>query len=258
MIELIIIALAALVCEWIDSSLGMGYGTILTPSLLLAGFSPLEIVPAVLITQAFGGFSAAVFHHHQGNANFSFKSKSEDMKTVLAITSLGIVAVIVAAMIGTIISKTVLSTYIGILVIIMGLLILLNFRFVYSTFKMVLVGIVSAFNKGLSGGGFGPLVTGGQIVLGKEHKSAIACTTAAEPLICIAGFITYFLINGISSYGLIIALGIGSIIAGPLGAITTKKISREKLRKIVGFLLVILGTLNLLKLFGFISLNISM
>ena len=35
-------------CEFIDSSLGMGYGTILTPSLLILGFDPLLVVPAVL------------------------------------------------------------------------------------------------------------------------------------------------------------------------------------------------------------------
>ena len=39
------IFLAALFCEYIDSALGMGYGTTLTPLLLLAGFDPLEIVP---------------------------------------------------------------------------------------------------------------------------------------------------------------------------------------------------------------------
>ncbi|GAF92609.1 unnamed protein product, partial [marine sediment metagenome] len=34
----LVIFLAALFCEYIDSSLGMGYGTTLTPVLLLAGF----------------------------------------------------------------------------------------------------------------------------------------------------------------------------------------------------------------------------
>ena len=49
-------------CELIDSGLGMGYGTILTPSLLLLGFSPHDIVPTVLFSELLSGFSAAFFH----------------------------------------------------------------------------------------------------------------------------------------------------------------------------------------------------
>ena len=35
-------------CELIDSGLGMGYGTILTPTLLLLGYAPSDIVPTIL------------------------------------------------------------------------------------------------------------------------------------------------------------------------------------------------------------------
>lgn len=41
----------ALFCEYIDASIGMGYGTALTPQLLIIGLSPLEVVPAVLLGQ---------------------------------------------------------------------------------------------------------------------------------------------------------------------------------------------------------------
>ena len=39
----------AFCCEFVDSSLGMGYGTILTPTLLIMGFEPLMVIPAVLL-----------------------------------------------------------------------------------------------------------------------------------------------------------------------------------------------------------------
>ena len=44
-----LLLLGCFVCELVDSSLGMGYGTTVTPLLLAAGYSPLDIVPAVLI-----------------------------------------------------------------------------------------------------------------------------------------------------------------------------------------------------------------
>ena len=49
----------AFVCEFIDSSLGMGYGTSLTPLLLLMGFEPMQVVPAVLFSEFVSGFTAA-------------------------------------------------------------------------------------------------------------------------------------------------------------------------------------------------------
>jgi uncharacterized membrane protein YfcA len=262
---LILIALAALICEWIDSALGMGYGTILTPLLIIVGFPTSVVVPAILITQALGGISASIFHHKHGNADFNITPKtllkkglSEDIKVVLAIASFGVIATIIATFVGINISKIVLNTYIGFLVLIMGLFILLGFRFRYSTGKMVLVGIVSAFNKGLSGGGFGPIVTGGQIVLGQDHKKSIACTTAAEPLICITGFLSYLLLKGITGWNIILALGIGAVIAGTIGPLTTKKINKENLKRIVGILMLVLGIISLLKTFNILKLSIPL
>ena len=149
----------AFVCEFIDSSLGMGYGTILTPSLLIIGFDPLVVVPAVLLSQAFGGLSASVFHHQFENV--SFRPDSKDFKIVLIISGFGIVATVFAALISINLPKIILKTYIGIMVLVMGFIILLNRTFIFSWGKMIAIGIISAFNKGISGGGFGPVVTGG-------------------------------------------------------------------------------------------------
>ncbi len=43
------IILFAFAAEYTDSTLGIGYGTSLTPILLVLGFSPLEVVPVVLL-----------------------------------------------------------------------------------------------------------------------------------------------------------------------------------------------------------------
>lgn len=252
------ILLLAFVCEWIDSSTGMGYGSILSPFLVIIGFPVLAVVPAVLVSQALGGLFASYYHNNFNNSDFSIKNGkiSEDLKTVLWITSLGIIASITAALIGTQISKTLLGTYIGSIVLLMGILILCNFSFVYSKTKMLLVGIVSAFNKGLSGGGFGPLVTGGQIVLGNKGKNAIGITTFAEGPICIVGFLTYWIVNGIHDWKLVLSLSLGAILAAPIGAYTTMKL-KNNLKYVIGILLVILGSLSLLKTYGVINIPLS-
>lgn len=80
---------------------------------------------------------------------------------------------------------------------------------------MLAVGVLSAFNKGISGGGFGPVVTSGQIIAGREGKSSIGTTTFAEAPICIAGFLTFLAAKGVSDWNLVVFLGIGAL-AGAL------------------------------------------
>ena len=53
---LLVVAAFAFICEYLNASLGMGYGTTLAPLLLLLGFQPLQVVPAVLLGQLAGGF----------------------------------------------------------------------------------------------------------------------------------------------------------------------------------------------------------
>lgn len=259
----------AFLCEFIDSSLGMGYGTILSPTLIIMGFDPLVAIPAVLLSQAFGGFTASVFHHQFRNA--SFHPSSKDFKIVFVITSFGILATIIAAIISINLPKIVLKTYIGLLVLALGIIVLLKFKFNFSWKRIVSVGILSAFNKGLSGGGFGPVVTSGQILSGRGYKGAIAATTLAEAPICITSFLTYLVgrsileIDGpvletpISQFlgvmfsehmfpwELILALLLGSIFVAPFGAFTTRIMKPEKLHTVLGILITTLGILTLLK-----------
>ena len=269
-IILVLIALASFVMELIDAGLGMGYGTVLSPLLIAFGYSPLLVVPSLLLSQAIGGFTAAVFHHKQQNVDFKPKSTdvrkikkalkklgyvesfkrgfTKDFKITLAITFLGVIATIIGAFVAVQIPKWLLTAYIGVLVLIMGIIILLRKSFRFSWKRMIGVGTLASFNKGISGGGFGPVTTGGQIIAGNEHKSSIGCTTLAEAPICITGFISYLVLNGLTSYDLIVALSIGAFIGAPFGALLTKKISSEKMKIILGILIVALGAWTIIKL----------
>ena len=70
----IITVIVSFLTEYVDSALGMGYGTTLTPFLLLLGFEPLQIVPGVLLSQLIAGLLASFAHHSIGNVNFRPKT----------------------------------------------------------------------------------------------------------------------------------------------------------------------------------------
>jgi len=266
----IVIVLAAFIMELIDAGLGMGYGTVLSPLLLAFGYSPLIVVPSILLSQAIGGLTAAIFHHKHKNVDFKPKSTNikkikkalsdlgyvecfkrgftKDIKITLTITFLGIIATVFGAFVAVQIPKWLLTTYIGVLVLIIGLIMVFKKSFKFSWKKMIGVGTLASFNKGISGGGFGPVTTGGQVIAGNHHKSSIGCTTLAEAPICITAFITYLLLNGLTSYGLLIALSIGAFIGAPFGALWTKKLNSKNLKFILGILIIGLGAWTIIKL----------
>nr|QNO54459.1 hypothetical protein NCOPHCNO_00010 [Methanosarcinales archaeon ANME-1 ERB7] len=150
MADFSIIALTA-VAEVVDSSLGMMYGTLLSPLLIALGHDPLVVVPALLFSQSFGGLMAAINHHKYGNANFHWTSA--DFKSFALIAVPGLFAVICGVFVATEIPKWVLKTYIGLLVTAIGIMILLGITTRFSFRKVALIGFVGAFNKALSGGG---------------------------------------------------------------------------------------------------------
>ena len=264
--EIMCIVLAAFICELIDSSLGMLYGTILSPALIIAGYDPLLVVPSILLSQAFGSLIASLQHHRLNNASFGLKHEvkkpksgkdlisifrhdtSQDLKVVVVITVTGIIATIIAALTAVHIPKDILKTYIGVLVLCMGIILLLKNRYSFSWKKMFGVGLVSAFNKGMSGGGFGPVVTSGQIISGRSVKKSIGATALSEAPICITGFVSYWLLNGMADWNLLLFLSIGSIAGAFLGPnITAKITSEKKLVFSLGIIVSLLGIWTLLK-----------
>lgn len=256
----------ALVCELIDASLGMLYGTILSPVLIIAGFDPLVVVPSILFSQAIGGFIASIGHHRLKNVDFTIKedvmkrlsdlgyietfrkTTTRDLKVVFVVTCFGILATVLAAFTAISIPKIALKTYIGILVLAMGIVLLLRTKFNFSWKKILGIGILSAFNKGISGGGFGPVVTAGQLISGRESKRSIGATTLSEAPICIVGFLTYLLKNGLPTWNLVLVLTAGAVVGAIIGPhITAKFKSEKKVRIGLGILVTLLGIWTLVK-----------
>lgn len=243
----IIIAVLAFFCEYIDSSLGMGYGTTLTPLLLIIGFQPLQIVPAVLLSELFTGISAGLLHHKAGNVNFNSKSIHLKVVLVLALCSMG--GSTVAVFLAISLPRFWLKLYISTLILIVGIVLIVTLKksYGFSWKKITSLGIIAAFNKGISGGGYGPVVTGGQLMAGVNPKNAIGITSLAEGLTCVAGVLTYFLTKSVLNWNLAPPLIIGAMISVPLSAYTVKKIASNKIKFLIAIITITLGIGSLLK-----------
>jgi uncharacterized membrane protein YfcA len=242
------IFLAALACEYMDSSLGMGYGTTLTPVLLLAGFEPLQIVPAVLLSELMTGLTAGLLHQRDGNVDFLHDARAR--KTTMLLGSLSGIGALLAVWVAISISKFWLGLIITTIILAMGMIILLtrNRQVPYRAGGIVAVGAIAAFNKGLSGGGYGPLVTAGQVVSGLPAKHAVAVTSVAESLTCLIGVLGYLAMGKSIAWELAMPLALGALLSVPMATLTVSRTSEASLRGIVGVVTLVLGVVALMKL----------
>jgi len=253
MIEIIFyISIIAFFCEYMDSTLGMGYGTTLTPLLLLIGYSPLEIVPAVLLSEFITGITAGFFHHKLKNVNLNMHSN--DFKIAIVLSVCSIVGVIIAVFLAVNIPKKILKLYIGVLVLIIGMVILMTYNktYIFSWKKIIGIGTLASFNKGISGGGYGPLVCGGQILSGVDAKPAIGITSFAEGLTCLVGVIVYLLSGNIIFWATLApSVIVGAVFSVPFATYTVSRINTRNMKLFIGIGITILGIFTISKTIGF-------
>ena len=248
-LEAIMLAVVAFALQYLSGSIGMGYGTILAPLLVIAGFDVKEVVPAVVISQLIGNTLLSVLHHRWGNADFSLGSK--DSSAGLMLGAAGGVGAFVAAALVPAIPEDFLKAYMAAMMGILGIAVLVKSSRKVTSRRGGLKGLAilstfASFNKGLTGGGFGPLVTAGQVILGSDPKSAVAITSFAE---LIAGVVAacIYVYAGLISPALILPLTAGTIASAPMTALTVKKVSSKALRTGIGYGMIFLSAAVALK-----------
>ncbi|MFC4990310.1 TSUP family transporter [Saliphagus infecundisoli] len=197
-----IVILVALLFEWMDSAAGMGFGTALAPLLFLMGYNPLQVIPVLLISETVTGAVSGGVHHELKNASFSFSPLNEATKTMLFIGAIGSLATgvsITLAYFALTLPESYIKMYVSLLVLAMGVIGVVRARIVttiaYKPRRLLIFAALAGFNKGIGGGGFGPVVTLGQILSGVYEKSATAIASLAESIVSLVGVVTFFAIS---------------------------------------------------------------
>ena len=179
------VVLIAAFFEFMDASAGMGFGTALTPLLLVMGFDPKQIVPVVMIQQGVAGLIGAFLHREFENVEWKFNPMSETVKLWMIIGLVGCVAVAVSIF-GVYkilhVDKIWIKLYVAVLLLMMGFISIFQSRKdrPYKPGKMIGFAALAGFNKGVGGGGYGPVVTIGGLLAGVPVKSMLAVTAISE------------------------------------------------------------------------------
>lgn len=257
--ELILsVILLAFLFETMDSSAGMGFGTGLTPLLFLMGFNPLQVVPILLISESITGITSGLFHHEFENVKFKIKRPfNQETKIMTMIAIIGCFSIILSVIIAYLaigFDKDLIKAYVGILVIMMGIIAIFKFKKKSSKYRPKLLGFFSAFagfNKGIGAGGYGPVVMLGQIFSGIYEKTATAIVSLAEGFVSIVGVLTFLFIT---SYGVTIdylllpSIFTGGFIAALISPYMVRVIPNKIWKIVIPFYAIVIGLITLIKL----------
>jgi hypothetical protein len=261
MIEMMILAfVAGFILEWIDSALGGGYGTVLTPVLLLMGFELTLIVPMILISEIFTGLFGGFCHNSFGHV---------DRKVIKYLVPFAAAGSFFAVLSAIKVDKGIINTYIGLLVLGLGILMFIKYirqrnngngkkeekgadgETKKHNWRLPLIGTVIGFNKALSGGGFGPIATAGISWSGYDPKKSVGSTTLAEGIVCVVGLLTTLMTKTITiDWAMAIPLWIGAVLACYPAAWAVHKTPTKWLGIAVAITVTLLGISLIMKMAG--------
>lgn len=226
--------------EFMDASAGMGFGTAIVPLLLVLSFDPKQIVPTVMIQQGIAGLVGAFLHREFENVEWKLKPMSETIKLWLIIGGIGCatVAFSITAVYGYFkVAKVWIELYVACLLLVMGVISLYHARKnrPYRPKRMSFFAALAGFNKGVGGGGYGPVVTVGGLLSGVPIKSMLAVTAISEGTVSAFAIIIWaaMLTSGVTvDYVLLPSMMLATMIAAVAAPYATR-VFPEKMWKIV-------------------------
>lgn len=221
---------------------GIGGGIILTPLLLLLGFSPTLVIGTSLMLSLGTSISGAIAHFRMGNIQWRF---------VAVINIMGIIGTQIAHPIMLNLeslgyAETVISFFYIVLLAFFACMLLkkrkaIRVKRTPTLPPMLLAGFIGlgagviSSTLGVSGGFFiVPLLIS---LLGFKAAHAVGTSLASVVFIVSAGFISYSLSSSLD-YIMGLSLIIGTFIGTPFGAMATSLFEEKAMRRLLGVLYV--------------------
>ena len=251
--RLIVIGIIGFFAQFIDGTLGMGYGAFSASFLIGTGVLPVIASASVHTAEIFTTLFSGGFHLWFGNVKKEW---------LLPLIVPGVVGGAAGAYFLSSIPGSTVKPFIAGLLLFLGIIVLYRFfprrvvapalkadppkqgvssRVANSRAKLPALGLVAAFVDAVGGGGWGPIATPGLILTEDTEPSKVVGTVnLAEFFITIAISATFIATLGLETFewDLVGALLVGGVIAAPIAAYLCKKMPAKALGIFVGLALV--------------------
>ncbi|MBS7633553.1 sulfite exporter TauE/SafE family protein [Candidatus Bathyarchaeota archaeon] len=241
------IMLAGLVCGFIDSALGMGYGVSATSVFMAFGISPAIASASVHTSEVVVDIWSGISHWKLGNF---------ERGHLLRLTLPGIIGALAGALFIAWTAISISTVWVSCVLLILGAFILTRFlqqnpdlKKRLSNRSVPLLGAFAAFVDVSSGGGWGPICISVYVLNGTEPRKAVGIVEITEPIISLTSVIAFGFLLGFESFLWATALPmiLGGIILTSVAAILSKKIPKRWLGILIGVWLIILNARTLIR-----------
>ncbi len=237
--------LVGLVCGFIDSSLGMGFGVTSSTILITYGIAPAIASASVHAAESIIDILSAIVHRRMGNV---------DWKLVWKIAIPGVIAAILGASILSWLTLGIAQPLIRIILATMGFIVFYRHAFKYeinpklNDNHALIIGFTAGFLDTLGGGGWGPIGTPSLILSGSEPRKAVGTIEFTEPFVSLAAVITFGLTLGFEQFlwNMTIPMIIGGLILTPIAGWVTSKLPYRWLGAFIGVWLMVINIYGLL------------
>lgn len=247
-------ALAGGLAQFVDGTLGMGFGVTSATVLLYLGVAPVTASAATHAAKLPTTLISGLSHWRAGNV---------DGKILLRVAIPGAVGGFLGAVVLTNISLASAKAWMAGLLVFFGAVIFARFGFglrLIPTPKnghtarwLSPIGLLGGFVDATGGGGWGPVVTPSLMtVTSHEPRKVVGTTNAAEFVVAVSvstGFLT-----GAAQHGIpwlpVIGLVIGGVITAPIAARLAGRLPHAPMGTLVGGLVVLVNSKTILDAWG--------
>ena len=235
--SLLLIAVAGFFAQFVDGSLGMGYGLTSSTLLIAVGLTPALASASVHLAELGTTAVSGIAHQRFGNV---------DWPTVRRIAIPGAIGAFAGATFLSSISTAAAKPIAGGLLFVLGVYVLLRFLIGRAPkrkpgtpgIRMLLpLGMVGGFVDATGGGGWGPVTTPTLLADGRlAPNRVIGTVNASEFLVALAASIGFIIGLGAAGidFGIVLALLVGGVIAAPIAAWVVRRLNARILGVVVG------------------------
>lgn len=246
--RLVVLFVVGFLAQFIDGTVGMGYGAFSASLLIGLGIMPALASASIHTAEVFVSLFSGMSHLGLGNVR-------KEWLWLLVIP--GTVGGAGGAYLLSSISGSAAKPFVAAFLMVLGFLMIYRFtgrrvpgtaRFAialsnprFSPQRIMGLGLVASFLDAIGGGGWGPIATPGLILSeNEEPRKVVGTVNLAEFFISIAIALTFFLVMGAEEYDwrMIGLLLIGGAAAAPIAAYLCRRLPSRVLGILVGVILI--------------------
>ena len=252
--KLVVLALAGLVAQLVDGSLGMGYGVTSSTLLLAGGLAPAAASAAVHFSEIGTSLVSGISHHTLGNT---------DWRVVGILAVPGFVGAFVGATLLVGLDADVAVPVVAGLLLALGGYVTwrflapgprpLRFSARPSARFLAPMGLFAGALDAIGGGGWGPVGTGTMLSSGRlEPRKVIGSVDTAEFVVAVGGSLGFLVALGSQgvNWAFVAALMVGGGLAAPVAALVVRYLPARVLGVCAGGLIVLTNLTTLAEHLG--------